>query len=156
MWKTWVTAAGTLLASPGSYSYVAFPCKIGGYQHYYSKSIRVISSRSTSSVLQASALDSSGGFKSMNFEFTHLESVKSTQDEAKRILSEQSSSMKFALSAGKQNLGRGTNGRTWIGKSGNMFLTIALPFDSLPVSVTLLPLKVGSVVASRIKQILGR
>ena len=164
-----VAAAGTLLVSTfrgGSCScccYVSLSLgeRMGSLRQFgvsvnrnQNRNLRISRLSSTSSSdISNTSIES----KDMKFEFTHLESVQSTQDEAKRRLLEGSYSdipLKFAISAEEQTLGRGTNGRTWIGNSGNMFLTIAFPYDCLPVPVTLLPLKVGSIVASRIKEIL--
>ena len=61
----------------------------------------------------------------------------------------------FAVSASEQNHGRGTSGRDWIGRPGNCFVTACVPTDSIrSVPVTLLPLKVGTIVASHVHRIL--
>eukprot|EP00814_Leptocylindrus_danicus_P017363 CAMPEP_0116027498 /NCGR_PEP_ID=MMETSP0321-20121206/14691_1 /TAXON_ID=163516 /ORGANISM="Leptocylindrus danicus var. danicus, Strain B650" /LENGTH=370 /DNA_ID=CAMNT_0003500917 /DNA_START=1840 /DNA_END=2949 /DNA_ORIENTATION=+ len=96
-----------------------------------------------------------------SFDWNHVPSIGSTQDEAKRKLSEDStadnsSNFRFAISASEQTLGRGTNGRTWVSNQGNVYLTVALPWDSLPVPVTLLPLKVGCIIVQNVKQILSK
>ncbi|GAX14834.1 hypothetical protein FisN_29Lh040 [Fistulifera solaris] len=57
-----------------------------------------------------------------------------------------------ALVATTQTEGRGTQGRVWKAASGNLYLTVALP--QVPVSLTLLPLHVGIVVAQRVQAIL--
>ena len=94
---------------------------------------------------------------SLLLEYNHVSSIDSTQDEARRILEgrDNDNDLKIAVSAAEQTLGRGTNGRNWIGNKGNMFLTIAFPFDCLPVPVTLLPLKVGSIIAAEVRKVLG-
>ena len=86
-------------------------------------------------------------------------STDSTQDEAKRILNEQQGSNQqrpFAVTATEQSNGRGTSGRVWMGARGNTFVTIGFPQTWWPrhVPLTLLPLKVGSIVAQQIVQVL--
>jgi len=100
-------------------------------------------------------------FATQSFDWSHVPSIGSTQDEAKRKLSEDStadssSNFRFAISASEQTLGRGTNGRTWVSNQGNVYLTVVLPWDSLPVPVTLLPLKVGCIIVQNVKQILRK
>jgi len=58
------------------------------------------------------------------------------------------------VSATEQTKGRGTKGRQWIGSKGNTFVTIAIPMKSIPVPLNLLPLKVGTIIASVISEIL--
>ena len=89
-----------------------------------------------------------------SFDWNHIPSISSTQDEAKRRLSEDNTTSRFAISASEQTLGRGTSGRTWVSNQGNVYLTVVLPWDSLPVPVTLLPLKVGCIIAQNVRQIL--
>lgn len=86
----------------------------------------------------------------------HYPSVGSTQDEAKRILKEklyhhgnQQIPHFFAISASEQVNGRGTNGRQWIGAEGNTFVTIGVPMKSIPVPINMLPLKVGTIIATQ-------
>jgi len=68
---------------------------------------------------------------------------------------EESKSEHFlGISASHQNKGRGTNGRIWISAKGNTFLTICIPIDLIPVPITLLPLKVGAVIAKRVQNLL--
>lgn len=92
----------------------------------------------------------------------HFSNVESTQDEARKILKQKISSMSsfaslhsfLAVSTREQSKGRGTKGRDWIGRRGNTFVTIALPMTMLTntkenrksIPISLLPLKVGSVV----------
>jgi len=94
-----------------------------------------------------------------DFSFYHHPTIDSTQDEAKRILECEVGNLEkryFAISASQQNKGRGTNGRKWIGIEGNMFLTFAFPMEDLPVPVTLLPLKIGCIMACTVKNILEK
>jgi BirA family biotin operon repressor/biotin-[acetyl-CoA-carboxylase] ligase len=62
-----------------------------------------------------------------------------------------------ALGAGAQTKGRGTSGRAWVGLSGNAFLTMAIPVatvSALPYPITLLPLRIGTLVAREVAQTL--
>lgn len=87
--------------------------------------------------------------------------IGSTQDEARLIVRGESSSSSqqntdpfrtsFAVSSGEQTKGRGTSGRTWIAPRGNTFLTVAFPFDAINITPTLLPLRIGCIVARRIR-----
>lgn len=89
----------------------------------------------------------------------HLQSVGSTQDEARRLLSaedDRSPEAKhscLAVSASEQTKGRGTSGRDWIGRRGNTFVTVCVPSSCIvSMPLTLLPLKVGIVVAQRVHE----
>ena len=53
----------------------------------------------------------------------------------------------IALAAASQTKGRGTSGRAWVGLGGNVFLTLAIPNIALPFPITLLPLRIGILVA---------
>ena len=100
----------------------------------------------------------------------HLRSVGSTQDEARRLLSAGSSSFSaseddtgssaesskhncLATSASEQTKGRGTSGRDWIGRGGNTFVTVCVPSSCIvSIPLTLLPLKVGTIVAQLVHE----
>ena len=100
----------------------------------------------------------------------HLQSVGSTQDEARRLLSAGSSSFSaseddtgssvepskhncLATSASEQTKGRGTSGRDWIGRGGNTFVTVCVPSSCIvSIPLTLLPLKVGTIVAQLVHE----
>lgn len=94
----------------------------------------------------------------------HLSSVGSTQDEARKLLvdmcgpAEKECPLCFAVSASEQISGRGTKGRDWIGRPGNAFVTVCLPSDLISsiCPLTLLPLKIGSVVAQETDRILKK
>lgn len=87
--------------------------------------------------------------------FHPLDTCESTQDEARRLLRENDTKKSFlAVSAKQQVNGRGTSGRTWTGISGNVFLTVALPMDRVPVQVTLLPLQVGILIVTSLDKVL--
>jgi len=106
------------------------------------------------------------------------EPIRSTQDEARRLLHEQQQSSQqqspqqqqqqqhdnnnnhdsptfLAVIADQQTAGRGTNGRSWEGAPGNLYLTLCLPFDSIPVMPTLLPLQIAVLVAEQAAQALA-
>lgn len=80
--------------------------------------------------------------------------VDSTQDECRRLLQRLSPSLNgpyLVVLADRQKNGRGTHGRKWEGgqQKGNLFLTIAIPLDKIPVMPTLLPLQIAVLVAER-------
>eukprot|EP00640_Fibrocapsa_japonica_P006526 CAMPEP_0113944322 /NCGR_PEP_ID=MMETSP1339-20121228/33297_1 /TAXON_ID=94617 /ORGANISM="Fibrocapsa japonica" /LENGTH=183 /DNA_ID=CAMNT_0000949489 /DNA_START=461 /DNA_END=1008 /DNA_ORIENTATION=+ /assembly_acc=CAM_ASM_000762 len=65
----------------------------------------------------------------------------------------------FSVAAQRQLAGRGTTGRKWIAPGsggGGLFLTVAVPFQEIPVAPSLTPLKVGIVVAEEVKQLLAQ
>lgn len=80
--------------------------------------------------------------------------IGSTQDETKRFLAERDPSEDkiLAVLAEKQNNGRGTQGRKWEGTPGNLYLTIAVPMDKIPVMITLLPLQIGVLIAHSLQR----
>ena len=87
------------------------------------------------------------------FFWDHLTSVGSTQDEARERLGADGGGdpQHIAISASEQSKGRGTSGRDWIGRRGNTFVSICVPSDNLSfIPITLLPLKVGSIVADQV------
>ena len=86
--------------------------------------------------------------------FHELDSVESTQDKVRQLLSKKTSTPYLAVSAKQQHKGRGTNGRVWKSLTGNVFLTVALPFERVPVAVTLLPLQVGILIAETLQNVL--
>ena len=86
---------------------------------------------------------------SENMDIFHLRrTVDSTQDEAKRLLDGTLHKGSLAVIADSQRKGRGTSGRPWVSSEGNLFMTMAIPIDSIPSSkITLLPLGVGLIIA---------
>ena len=87
--------------------------------------------------------------------------IGSTQDETKRLLANLSetkngASGKLALAvlASQQENGRGTQGRKWEGKRGNVYLTVVIPLDRVPVTITLLPLQIGVLIAQTLQRFL--
>jgi biotin-[acetyl-CoA-carboxylase] ligase BirA-like protein len=95
-------------------------------------------------------------FSSDKLEVLHLKkTVESTQDEAKRLLSDrvgdESSPPILAVIADNQSKGRGTSGRSWVASKGNLYLTCAVPMELIPMSkLTLLPLGCGIVIAEEL------
>ena len=57
----------------------------------------------------------------------------------------------FAVLSKEQHNGRGSRGRTWEGMSGNMFLTVAVKMSRVPCRITLIPLRVGTLVSPHIR-----
>jgi len=110
----------------------------------------------------------------------HVETTTSTMDEAKRIVEKKfvyddtqatadgdsSHPTSFLISATSQSNGRGTTQRNWkSSQKGNALFTIGIQQSSwindlksqnngMSVPLTLLPLKVGSLVASHIQRVL--
>ncbi|CAB9503027.1 Bifunctional ligase/repressor BirA [Seminavis robusta] len=86
------------------------------------------------------------------------EPIGSTQDETKRLLQERhngnnnNSSRILAVLAKQQENGRGTQGRKWEGRQGNVYLTMAVPFPQIPVTITLLPLQIGVLIAHTLQE----
>uniref|UniRef100_A0A7S2U6B7 BPL/LPL catalytic domain-containing protein n=1 Tax=Attheya septentrionalis TaxID=420275 RepID=A0A7S2U6B7_9STRA len=79
--------------------------------------------------------------------------TESTQDEARRLIMDELSSAhdNFAVLATEQTRGRGTCGRSWIGRKGNVFLTVGIKSEEVPIHpITLVPLKMGVLVARAI------
>jgi biotin-(acetyl-CoA carboxylase) ligase len=100
----------------------------------------------------------------------HVEATTSTMDEARKIVesitanTDESKPKSFLISAASQSRGRGTTQRNWkSAQRGNALFTIGIPQSSWMVDLkkknhgtmvplTLLPLKVGSLVAQRIQR----
>jgi len=62
----------------------------------------------------------------------------------------------LAVIADLQSAGRGTQGRKWEGggRKGNLYLTVCVPYDDIPVMITLLPLQVAVLVAERVEKLM--
>lgn len=112
--------------------------------------------------------------------FHHLtEPINSTQDEARRLLLQQQQQQQLqeehddsntngkavAVFADIQLAGRGTQGRQWERScdsphnqdrdaDGNLYLTVGIPMNRIPVTVTLLPLQIGVLVAERVAKLI--
>lgn len=96
----------------------------------------------------------------------HLASIGSTQDEARRIVTDPDlaatatgTTNMVCVTATEQTNGRGTSGRAWMGARGNAFVTIAIPqhrwMDHRHLPLTLLPLTVGILVAQKVQALVG-
>uniref|UniRef100_A0A7S1GL90 BPL/LPL catalytic domain-containing protein n=1 Tax=Cyclophora tenuis TaxID=216820 RepID=A0A7S1GL90_CYCTE len=87
--------------------------------------------------------------------FYHVQEAESTQDLAKTLIERGGAEDDhlWVVTTDNQTHGRGTTGRTWISRKGNVFLTIAVPMTSIPVPITLLPLQMGVLVAERLDKI---
>jgi biotin-(acetyl-CoA carboxylase) ligase len=80
------------------------------------------------------------------------------QQRAETLVPPTTKAVAMAVLADIQLAGRGTRGRSWErGHSvdettldGNLYLTVALPFEDIPVTVTLLPLQIAVLVADRV------
>ncbi|CAN0023823.1 unnamed protein product [Ascophyllum nodosum] len=93
----------------------------------------------------------------MTSTLTWMESVNSTMDEAKTLVVKQQGSGAngvFGVAAREQLKGRGTKGRAWVGLPGNVFLTVAIPLERVPVPLSLIPLRVGTLIAPEIQRTL--
>jgi hypothetical protein len=92
--------------------------------------------------------------------FEHVGSTSSTQEEARRIVTNQdfladTSKTMVCVTATEQTNGRGTSGRAWMGARGNTFVTIAIPqqqWIDTKIPLTLLPLQIGILVARRVQE----
>ena len=104
---------------------------------------------------------------SSNLIWHHItEPIESTQDEIRKILKENkiSKNNAIAVMADIQLQGRGTQGRRWemgdtdssllgndnVKKDNNLYMTVGIPLDRIPVTITLLPLQIGVFVAERV------
>ena len=93
-------------------------------------------------------------FASSRLLFQHLDRTESTQDIAKQVIPSLGTNQILAVTATEQTSGRGTSGRAWIGRKGNVFLTVAFKSNEVPTLLTLLPLQVGILVAECIDKII--
>jgi BirA family transcriptional regulator, biotin operon repressor / biotin---[acetyl-CoA-carboxylase] ligase len=107
---------------------------------------------------------------SKNLIWHHIsEPIGSTQDETRRLLNQYRirDNKAVAVLADIQLEGRGTQGRRWeMGdiaategdndnrKDNNLYLTIAIPLNKIPITITLLPLQIGVFVAERVSHLI--
>jgi len=90
----------------------------------------------------------------------HFLSVSSTQDEAKRLIETNDipeGVSTVVVTATEQTNGRGTSGRQWMGARGNTLVTICIrqsDWMSTSLSMTLLPVRIGIIMAERIDELL--
>ena len=82
-----------------------------------------------------------------------FDEVDSTMEKAKQLLKdpEFASRDSFCVVAGRQSAGRGTRGRTWMSSQGNLYMTAVLKLSLIPIPLTLIPLRVGTLIAPSIK-----
>lgn len=76
-------------------------------------------------------------------------------DEVKSLIVKrkgESESEVVAVAAREQLRGRGTKGRVWTGLPGNVFLTVAIPLKKVPVPLSLIPLRIGTLIAPEIQR----
>lgn len=89
--------------------------------------------------------------------FIWCDTLNSTMDKARALVLEKASAgytkgEVFAVAAKQQRSGRGTNGRAWVSLEGNVFLTVVVPIDSIPIPLHLTSLRVGTLLASEIRK----
>ena len=85
----------------------------------------------------------------------HLSEIDSTSTYAVELLA-QGKAAPFMVHADSQTTGRGRRGNRWDSAKGNLFVTIALPPESVPPALAgLLPLKAGVVLALILRQLTG-
>lgn len=123
-----------------------------------SRSIRMMSS-SSNNVQNKRISSSTSSTSSAHRKILTFDSLSSTQDEMRKQLMDENTNdvdgkLYLAITTKMQTKGRGTSGRTWIGKEGNTFVTIAIPTDDVKVPITLLPLQVGVIMVKRIHNII--
>jgi Biotin/lipoate A/B protein ligase family len=97
--------------------------------------------------------------------FVWSDAVNSTMDAARSLIASHTAAITadgtsktsshegtgvIAVGASKQINGRGTRGRSWVGYDGNLFLTVAVPQASIPVPLSLTPLRIGTLLAPEI------
>ena len=101
--------------------------------------------------------------------FRHFDLISSTQDQARKIATGRDddddgivdNNKMFCVTATEQTNGRGTSGRVWQSHKGNTFVTIGIKhkswMDLIPkLPLTLLPLKIGILVARRVQHLLDQ
>ncbi|CAM9955733.1 unnamed protein product [Phaeothamnion confervicola] len=98
-----------------------------------------------------------GAGAGMTSQFVWMEAVNSTMDEMKEQIRSGAyvRGAVLAVAAREQLRGRGTRGRIWMGAPGNVFVTVAVPMDRLPLPLTLVPLRVGTLVAAEVRRSLA-
>lgn len=76
-------------------------------------------------------------------------------DKAKEMIRVNPSKRMFSIIAGSQSNGRGTRGRTWLSSSavnGNLYMTVVYKMSAVPVPLTLMPLRVATLIAPCIQR----
>ena len=76
--------------------------------------------------------------------------VDSTMDKARELIKSYADNRIFSVIAGRQNMGRGTRGRKWLSSSssnGNLYMTVAYKISDVPIPLTLMPLRIATLIA---------
>ena len=76
-------------------------------------------------------------------DLTFVEQTGSTNDDLKVFLLNNCLSKPIGRVALVQNAGRGTRGRSWRSTVGGLYFSLAVPFEQIASSLTLIPLSVG-------------
>jgi biotin-[acetyl-CoA-carboxylase] ligase BirA-like protein len=128
-------------------------------RHIHNAKTNVMAAMSTSALgandkVQLETLDGT--------QFFVWQEVDSTMDVARQVLRGNSGALAvdrgdvpledvFVVLAKRQVAGRGSRGRSWSGKEGNLFMTIVIKLGPLPIPLTLFPLRVGTLVIPHIR-----
>ena len=85
----------------------------------------------------------------------HVAVTGSTMDVARELLVGLGKDvLPVVVTAGSQSVGRGSRGRSWCSPTGNVYLTVGVPTDSVAMSlVPVLPLVVGTSMVAAIREI---
>jgi biotin-[acetyl-CoA-carboxylase] ligase BirA-like protein len=89
------------------------------------------------------------------YDIYYYNEVNSTMDKAKDMIKGTPNIPLFSVIAGSQNKGRGTRGRTWLSSSainGNLYMTVVFKMSAVPVPLTLMPLRVATLIAPCIQR----
>ena len=76
-------------------------------------------------------------------------------DKAKELIKVNNNKRIFSVIAGRQNTGRGTRGRKWLSSkeiNGNLYMTVVYKMSSVPVPITLMPLRIATLIAPCIEK----
>jgi len=89
-----------------------------------------------------------------NIDIYYFNEVNSTMDKAKELIKVNNNKRIFSVIAGRQNMGRGTRGRKWLSskENGNLYMTVVYKMSSVPVPITLMPLRVATLIAPCIEK----
>lgn len=107
--------------------------------------------------VSASSFTAEIGKQTHHSSMIEYEEVGSTMDVAKKLLSGKEkipdlyshvsiSDDVIAVVAKYQSQGRGTRGRTWKSATGNLYMTLIVKKGKVPIPLTLVPLRVGTLV----------
>lgn len=90
-----------------------------------------------------------------NIDIYYFNEVNSTMDKAKELIKVNNNKRIFSVIAGRQNTGRGTRGRKWLSSkeiNGNLYMTVVYKMSSVPIPITLMPLRVATLIAPCIEK----